>query len=346
MPLVRHLELPSLNLPGALSLEQATRQDIRELHIGFLNMMPDAALQVTERQFLKLVGYCNQIAQFYVHPFSLPGLPRGPEAEQYIARHYRSFEQLKTEGLDALIVTGANVTRPDLRQEPFWEPLMEVLAWATRRVTSVWCSCLASHAVLEHLYGIRRQPLPAKRWGVFRHRKARLEHPLLHDINTRFDVPHSRWNTVSAERLRQCGVTPLIVDEHDEVHLAVSPDGLRVVYSQGHPEYDRNSLLKEYKREVLRYQAGELAHPPPYPEGYFPPPAEALADRYRRGELETFPEAELEDLLDNTWGDTGKAVFNNWLGLVYQLTHLERHRPFVEGVDPEDPIGWLNAEAA
>lgn len=340
MPLVRHLDLPSLQRLPALTLEQATHQDIRELHVGLLNMMPDAALETTERQYLKLVGNCNQIAQFYVHPFSLPGLPRSAETQDYIRRHYRNFEELQREGLDALIITGANVTGSELSGEPFWEPLMEVLSWATRRVTSVWCSCLASHAVLQHLYGIRRQPLDRKRWGVYPHRRARVDHPLLEDINTRFDVPHSRWNTVSAERLRQCGVMPLIVDEQGEVHLAVSPDGLRVVYSQGHPEYDLNSLLKEYKRELLRYRQGELSEPPPFPDNYLGPEARALC------QAAEFPEAAITELLDNTWGDTGKAVFNNWLGLVYQLTHVDRQRPFVDGVDPEDPLGWRVSRAA
>lgn len=340
MPLVRHIDLPSLSSLNALTLEQATHQDIRELHVGLLNMMPDAALETTERQFLKLVGNCNQIAQFYVHPFSLPGLPRSAETQAYIARHYRTFEELKAEGLDALIITGANVTGARLEDEPFWQPLMEVLSWATRRVTSVWCSCLASHAVLQHQYGIQRTPLPAKRWGVYPHRKARLEHPLLADINTRFDVPHSRWNTVSADRLRAAGVSPLIVDEQGEVHLAVSPDGFRLVYSQGHPEYDLNSLLKEYKRELLRYRRGELSDPPPFPENYLDREAQALCGR------EEFPEREITSLLDNTWGDTGKAVFNNWLGLVYQLTHVDRHRPFVDGVDSEDPLGWRLQAAA
>lgn len=341
MPLVRHLDLPSLRALNALSLEQARRQDIRELHVGLLNMMPDAALETTERQYLKLVGGCNQIAQFYVHPFSLPGLPRSAATQAYLDRHYRTFAELQSEGLDALIITGANVTQPVLDQEPFWEPLMEVLRWAQRRVTSVWCSCLASHAVLQHLYGVKRQPLAAKRWGVYPHRKARVCHPLLEDINTRFDVPHSRWNTVPAERLRACGVTPLILDDQGEVHLAVSPDGLRVVYAQGHPEYDMHSLLKEYKRELVLFQRGELAAPPPFPENYFGP--EAVALLREGGEL---PEAEVTALLDNTWGDTGKAVFNNWLGLVYQLTHVDRHRPFVEGVDEDDPLGWRDRMAA
>ena len=121
------------------------------------------------------------------------------------------------------------------------------------------------------------------------------------------------------------------------MHLAVSPDQFRIVYFQGHPEYDINSLLKEYKREVGRYLSDELSAPPPYPENYFNADARAVADAYidqaerarRRGApLPPFPESAILPHLDNTWGDTGKAIFNNWLGLVYRLTHLDRRQTF------------------
>jgi len=95
-----------------LSLGHALHQDIRELHIGLLNMMPDAALEATERQFMRLVGSSNQIAQFYVYPFTIPGLPRSAKTQEYINTYYTSFEQLQEDGLDALIITGANVANP------------------------------------------------------------------------------------------------------------------------------------------------------------------------------------------------------------------------------------------
>src|SRR3972149_2020596 len=111
MPLVANTGLPSfarLREEGELVLErdQAIHQDIRELHIGLLNMMPDSALGATERQFFRLVGESNQIAQFYVHPFSLKELVRTPEGQAHIDKYYKSFEQIKAEGLDALIITG------------------------------------------------------------------------------------------------------------------------------------------------------------------------------------------------------------------------------------------------
>jgi len=132
------------------------------------------------------------------------------------------------------------------------------------------------------------------------------------------------------------------------VHMAVSADQFRLIFFQGHPEYDTNSLLKEYKREVFRYLNNELSGPPPHPQHYFPPAAAHVADRYvREAEqalrqdrpLPDFLEAEIEPLLDNTWGDTAKAIINNWLGLVYQVTNLDRRRQYMDGVDPHDPLG-------
>jgi len=358
MPLVQHSDLPTFSRlrehgHEVLTLDRAVHQDIRELHIGFLNMMPDAALQATERQFIRLVGGCNRIAQFFVYPFSLNGLPRRAETIEYIDRYYSRFGELQEQGLDALIITGANVTSPDLQSEPFWDPLMEVIGWAQQNVASTLCSCLATHAVLKHFHGIDRQPLPEKRWGVYSHRVASPGHPLLREINTRFDVPHSRFNDISRAQLEQAGLTVLVESEEGGVHMAVSPDQFRLVYLQGHPEYDTNSLLKEYKREVLRHLNGELHDPPPFPEHYFPPEAQHLAERFvhdaRQALWEDHPlpdylETEIEPLLENTWGDTAKAIVANWLGLVYQLTNLDRRKQYMEGVDPGNPLKLATSE--
>jgi homoserine O-succinyltransferase len=341
MPLVEHTALPAfakLRQRGekVLTHDQALRQDIRELHVGLLNMMPDAALIATEIQFMRLVGSCNQIAQFYVHPFTIDGLPRSEETQAYIDGYYSSFDQIREMGLDALIVTGANVSNPSLDQEPFWEPLKEVIGWARENVTSVLCSCLATHALVKQLYHIERQPMPAKLWGVYPHHVVHGEHPLLRDINTRFDVPHSRFNAIHREALERAGLTILIESDVAGVHMAVSPDQYGLVFFQGHPEYDTVSLLKEYKREVSRFINGERADYPPEPENYFCADATAIVEQHRLQVLEAmrqgvatppFPEAHLEPLLDNTWRDTAKSIVNNWLGLVYENTSFEHFRP-------------------
>ena len=354
MPLVAHTPLPSFERlrnrgQEVLTLSRALKQDIRELHIGLLNMMPDAALEITERQFMRLVGNSNQIAQFYVHVFSVPGLERSPETLAYIDEFYTTFEEVQAEGLDALIITGANVANPSLDQESFWQPLTEVIEWARVNVTSTLCSCLSTHALMKYFYQIDRVKRETKKWGVYEHRVTQPNHPLLREINTRFDVPHSRWNSITKAQIEAAGLTVLIQGFDGEVHMAVSPDQLRIVYFQGHPEYDMNSLLKEYKRDLLGYFNGKNPQPP-YPENYFPIEAREIAERFiaeaqlaleNGADLPEFPEEQFLPWLDNTWGDTARAIFNNWLGSVYQVTSVVRNVPFDESVDPQDPLGVL-----
>jgi homoserine O-succinyltransferase len=184
---------------------------------------------------------------------------------------------------------------------------------------------------------------PRKIWGVFEHRVTDKRHPLVADVNTRFDVPHSRWNDVSPAQFAAAGVKVLAESADAGVHLAVSHDGLRTVFFQGHPEYDTVSLLKEYKRDLLLAAAGKLSAFPPFPARYFNRQAQALLSefghRYQAGETLSFPEAHLLPLLDNTWHDTAEAVVGNWIGCVYQVTHRERGLPFMPGIDPNNPLG-------
>ncbi|MBM4219379.1 MAG: homoserine O-succinyltransferase [Gammaproteobacteria bacterium] len=354
MPLVAHTTLPTfqdLRRHGhtVLSTDEAQRQDIRALHIGLLNMMPDAAFQVTEQQFMRLVGTSNQIAQFYVHCFTVPGLPRSAATAAYIADHYEDLASIIADGLDALIITGANVVTSRLEQEPFYQLLTEVIGWASENVTSVLCSCLSTHALMKYLHGIDRVPLPRKQWGVYSHRVVAPHHPLLRGINTRFDVPHSRYNAITRQHFLDAGLTILIESDEAGVHMAVSEDQFRRIYFQGHPEYDANSLLKEYKREVMRHFNGEREMPP-LPEHYIPEESYAILSEYLERAsvahaagrvLPDFPERDIGPHLDNTWTDTAKSIFNNWLGLVYQLTNLDRRRAFMDGINPRRPLDSL-----
>jgi homoserine O-succinyltransferase len=310
-------------------------------------MMPDAALAATERQFIRMVGSCNPIAQFYVYPFTIPELARGEEAKAHIAKHYFEFEQLAEQGLDALIITGANVINPSLDQEPFWDPLINIVRWAENNVTSVFCSCLATHALVKHYHGLDRRHLERKQWGVYSHKVTNPTHPLLRDVNTRFDAPHSRYNDISRKQFESAGCHVLAESREIGVLLAVGPDQFRTVYFQGHPEYAAISLLKECKREVNRYIQGERDNRPRIPENYFTNEGAALAEAHIEAVVQAtkngttppeFPEAELLRHADNTWGDTGKAIVNNWLGLVYQLTNLDQHEQFMLGVDANNPL--------
>jgi homoserine O-succinyltransferase len=295
-------------------------------------MMPDAALAATERQFFRLIGESNPIAQFYVHPFTLPELERSPDAQAYVDEYYEPFEKIQAEGLDALIVTGANVAGPKLANQSFWQPLIRVIDWAMDNVTSTLCSCLATHAMLQFRYGQHRVPQPEKIWGVFPHRVVNKKHPLVNDVNTRFDVPHSRWNAVTRRQFDAVGLHVLVESEEVGVHLAT----------------DTISLLKEYKREVSLYANRQRDDYPPFPVNYFHTREKALLNEFRNrvdaalaghGKLPEFPEQLIERRLDNTWHDTAEAVVGNWMGVVYQVTHSDRRIPFMEGVDPDNPLG-------
>ncbi|MEM7293493.1 MAG: homoserine O-succinyltransferase [Pseudomonadota bacterium] len=359
MPLVQNSSLPTfsrLRNSGVevLQSDRAAKQDIRELHIGLLNLMPDAALEATERQFFRLLGSCNRIAQFHIHPFTVTGVDRAEKAQAHIDAYYQHFRDVVEEGLDALVISGANPANPDITQEGFWDQMLEVIDWASENVCSTFYSCLATHAVIQHYHDLPREKLSEKRWGVYSHRVIAPHHPLVSNINTRFDAPHSHVYDTSPERARAAGWQVLVEGEESGLYLAVSADGFRHVYCQGHPEYDINSLLKEYKREVNRYIGG-VREKPPYPKNYFPAPALEYLEEYLAkvdlaldrgdGEAPSFPEESLLPMLENTWSDTGRAIFNNWLGQVYQITHRDRKIPFMDDVDPANPLG-LPADAS
>ncbi len=352
MPLVAFSKLPTFQRlldehHAILPKDRASKQDIREIHVGVLNMMPDASLKATERQFLRLIGDCNQIVQFYVHLFTIPEIKRSPETQKWIDEYYEDFESIKKRGLDALIISGATPASKQLEQEAFWPMLTEVIDWAKDNVTSTLCACLASHAVVQYLYDIKRTPLNKKMWGVFEHRITSTKHLLTRHMNTRFDVPHSRFNQISKEQLDKKGVLTLVDSDEAGVHLAVSPDGFSLVFFQGHPEYDGLSLLKEYKREICCWFDNQLENYPAFPENYFNQKAQAVLNEFeqqarkRKAEskpLPDWPEEWLVSQVDNTWRDTALSTFNNWLGAVYQLTNKDLSQHLMPGVDPENPL--------
>ncbi|ABL01821.1 homoserine O-succinyltransferase [Candidatus Ruthia magnifica str. Cm (Calyptogena magnifica)] len=348
MPLIAHSNLPAFSRlkdegETILSKDRANNQVIRELHIGLLNMMPDAALETTERQFFRLVGHSNQIAQFYLHPFTLLSIKHGKTTSKHVKQHYQTFVDIKTQGLDALIITGAHIEQEDLQKAPFYEELKEVVDWSYNHVTSTLCSCLATHAVLEFRYGQKRQAIGEKCWGVFPHQVLDRQHPLMNGVNTRFDVPHSRFNEISKTQFDTTGVK-ILVESKIGVHLGVSEDLLRIVFFQGHPEYDTISLLKEYKRDIIAFLKKTRDDYPPFPEHYLTEQSKAILNEYKTKLLSSefsitdFPEQLISKTLNNTWSNATNVIINNWIGCVYQVTHEDIDKPFMDGINPHDPL--------
>lgn len=349
MPIVKSSNLPTFDRliregRPVLPTDRAITQDIRELHIGFLNMMPDAAMESTERQWFRLIGESNRVAQIYIHPFNLPVVPRGDDAQAHIDQHYSTFEQLKEDGLDALIITGANEeTNPHVSKIENWAPLKEVIEWAYSNVSSTIFSCFAAHALMTHEYNEEPHWRDEKRLGIYSHNVTNREHSLVRGMNTKFDAPHSRFSEITAAQFEQVGMNVLAKGIDDLAYMAVSKDGFRQICLQGHPEYDTFSLLKEFKRDVGWFQDGTVKEYPTMPINYFSPEAEVLLENHKQAilnnEPSTFPEEELSQVLDNTWVDSARSFIAGWIGHVYQVTNVDRKKQFMDGIDLNNPLG-------
>jgi homoserine O-succinyltransferase len=294
------------------------------LRIGLLNMMADGALRATDRQFSRLLGCGSdpQVAPLQV--FTLPEIARTATAQLYIAENYRAFEEIRQQGLDALIITGVNLSDPRLETQAFWHPLVAVMDWAQTQVGSVLCSCLATHAVMQFRYGQHRRPLNTKLWGVFAQEVCPADHPLTRGLPPRVAVPHSRHNDLTAEQFAQAGLRPLIAGGGAGVHLAADSES-RLVVLQGHPEYDTISLLKEFKREVAHYHGGLRPDFPPFPEGLLAPEGQGALSSLCRAvkkaqqagrPVPEFPEHRFTPHLINHWAEATARMFASWRDLV------------------------------
>lgn len=293
--------------------------------VGLLNLMPDAALRATDRQFVRLVSAAADDLDVWVYPFTVAAEHRGEEAGRHVDDHYATFDQVASRGVDALIVTGADPSQGQLELETFWGGLGKVLDWAVGETKSVLCSCLATHAVLQKYRGMKRTRLPQKRWGVYSHRLVKT-HPLLDGVSSPVEAPHSHWYDVTRKEFEAVGLTVVLESDEAGVHMAVDDDDFYIFF-QGHPEYDVISLLKEYRRELGRFWRGERDDYPPVPEHYFSDSALSRLTEYRpvleaakadRRQPPHLDEAELLPKETHTWNDEGKVIYRNWLNRIAQ----------------------------
>jgi homoserine O-succinyltransferase len=253
----------------------------------------------------------------------LPEIPRGDSCRQLLAQHYSGIDELWKSRLDGLIVTGTEPFAADLRDEPYWTSLISVLDWAEDScIPTVW-SCLAAHAIVLHLSGIRRRKLPEKCTGVFSCTKAGT-HALTLGMREQFLVPHSRLNGLSEEELDAAGYTILARSPEAGVDMFARDGSTPFLFVQGHPEYGAYTLLREYRRDIGRFLRGELRSYPAMPQGYFDAETAAHFRRFRERALIDRPEESLtrlwtscpEPVLSNTWRSTATCLYGNWLSLL------------------------------
>ncbi len=357
--------------PTIIVIDDKVKQAVRELtmHVGILNMMPDAALHATERQFVMPLHYAANGINIIPHFISLDGIERDDGSKKqgdmnykkYVEENYITFDQAKTDGLDALIITGANFIGSDLRTAGFYEPLTEVVKWSQsdEGPTSTLNSCLATHAYMSIIHNVERKKMHEKLWGVYGHEVKNEKHPLTRGMDSFFYIPHSRWNKITEQQFKDAGMNILIDSKKAGVHMATSPDGLRSVCWQGHTEYEKISLLLEWTRDLGLTQdrrlSGEPIDLPEFPYNYLKGKGASLAEEHRKkveqgeyfnqikkGTLSPAIRNKIADNTPNRWTSSHRALISNWMGAVHSKTNIDRHKPFMDGVNPDDVFNLNN----
>ena len=325
MPVVSHPNLPSLERMESSELvfkEDDSRVESfsKNLHIGFLNLMPDAAFQATERQFVGMLASNNELL-VHLYPTSVAFEDRSESSRNYIDEHYNHIKDIQQRKYDGFIISGANPSQQDMTKEAFWSPLIEVFEWAEENSNSVLCSCLATHAIMKAKYGIERQMRNEKAWGIFKHDLGNASHHLIQNLEDGFNGPHSHYYDFPINEIESTDLEILASNDFAGMYLASSKDGSLVLF-QGHPEYGGNSLLKEYQREINNFVSGSRADYPPLPKNYFSGSKIEKLEELKKKLLSKANDITLDESLiseiDLNWQSAGKIIYRNWLNSLDQ----------------------------
>ncbi|MHC1782183.1 MAG: homoserine O-succinyltransferase [Anaerolineaceae bacterium] len=272
--------------------DRAVHQDIRPLQIAILNLMPTKI--TTETQLLRLLGNTSlqvEVTLVRTHSHQSKNTP-----EEHLLNFYETFDQIKDRKFDGLIVTGAPVEQMEFEDVDYWDELKAIMDWGFEHVFSLFFICWGAQAALHHQFGIPKYPLPAKQFGVFRHRVTEKNVKLLRGFDDTFYAPHSRHTEIRREDIEKVsGLKILAESDEAGVYIVASDDG-RQVFVTGHSEYDPLTLKKEYDRDVA------AGLPIAVPTNYYPDDDPAQTPQVR-------------------WRGHAHLLFANWINYyVYQET--------------------------
>ena len=275
--------------------DRAMHQNIRPLSICILNLMP--VKQDTELQLLRALS--NTPLQIAVSFMKMNSHVSLNTPIQHLNQFYKTFDELKNNKFDGLIITGAPVEQIPFEEVDYWKELCEIMDWSRKHVFSTFHICWGAQAGLYYHYGLKKYLLPQKKFGVYEHRVMNRKVPLVRGFDDYFMAPHSRHTEVRTEDIRKVKeLTILAESEEAGVFLAIADEGRRI-FVMGHPEYDRYTLDKEYKRDK------EKGLPIEPPVNYYPDD-----DDTKKPNLQ--------------WRSHGNILYSNWLNYyVYQQTPYE-----------------------
>ena len=312
---------PEMRWQAAAPAMRRAQHDAKPLTIAVINNMPDSALRATERQFCGLIDAASHGMLVRLKFYAPPTVERSPAARAHIAEYYDDFENLVREAPDGLIVTGSEVRSGRLADEPFYATIAELAEWAVdAAIPGIW-SCLASHAAVRHLDGIERRGLKQKLSGVYECRFNRRSSQILHGLPATWLVPHSRYNGLPEVELKAHGYWILSRSSEAGVDLFCRKQGALQLFFQGHPEYEAESLLREFRRDMARFLEGVAENPPPIPGRCLPNASEARLSRLVAAARQS-PDPGLLPEFDaalqsaeplNLWSGVAQSIYANWL---------------------------------
>lgn len=275
-----------------MSENRAITQDIRPLEIVLLNLMPTKI--ATETQLSRLLGNTPlQVHLEFMHTSS--HVSKNTPAE-HLFNFYKSFDELKHRKFDGMVITGAPVEHLPFEDVDYWPELCEIMEWSKTNVHSTFHICWGAQAGLYYHYGIHKQSLPEKLFGVFPHTADYKRSILLRGFDDTFWVPHSRHTTINREDVDAVPALKTIASsEKGGIYIVMSKEG-RQIFVTGHSEYDAETLGNEYNRDKA------LGLSIAVPENYYPNDDDTQDPIVR-------------------WRSHGNLLFSNWLNyFVYQTT--------------------------
>ncbi|QNB46751.1 homoserine O-succinyltransferase [Thermanaerosceptrum fracticalcis] len=240
--------------------ERAIHQDIRPLKIAILNLMPTKI--ATETQILRLLGNSPlQVDIVLLHPRTHQSKNT---PEEHLLKFYNTFEDIKHEKFDGMIITGAPVEDMAFEEVDYWEELTAIMEWSLHHVYSTFHICWGAQAGLFYHYGVPKYPLPEKMFGVFTHQVNRKNTMLLRGFDDEFYAPHSRHTEIRREDILKIPELEILAESPTAGIYIVAAKNGRQIFVTGHSEYDPLTLKAEYERDVAR------GLPIALPQNYFP----------------------------------------------------------------------------
>lgn len=297
MPIKIEKSLPAVDILRTENIfvmddSRAKHQDIRPLNILILNLMPQKI--VTETQLLRLLA--NTPLQLEVEFLYMTTHRSKTTHEAHMEQFYKTFEQVRDRFFDGLIITGAPVENLPFEEVDYWQELVKVIEWSKEHVYSTLHICWGAQAGLYARYGVQKEGMSRKLSGVYSQQVTQTNSPLMRGFDDIFFAPHSRYTEVKEEAIADLPHLEVLASGSEVGMSLLASSDLREVYSFGHLEYDRDTLAKEYHRDLL---AGKNPH---IPENYF-----------KDDDPSTRPAL--------SWNLPAAQFFNNWINYaVYQET--------------------------